>query len=1078
MTPVPAKGPADSDLARRRAQIRRGLRRANTAGAFILLIVIALSGAALFQALRAERNAGVAETASIRAQEELWQAQLARARAERLSGIAGRKDASLEAAASAARVQTSLDLRTEAIAALALTDVMDGVPHNYGGLGLAFAPDLERAAWPAASGNVTVFRTSTEAPLMQFQGPTNLNAELQFSPDDLLLAAAFQNGEINVWNLSHQSLVMKWKSARLGHNLPALAFSPDSRLLAIANATAQVQFLDLLATSELTPLEVGGPVERISFRPDGNMLALSISNRVELWRWPEREWAQSLAHPAEVYSFAWHPDNRRLAVSCWRGNDIFLWDTLTERQRVLRGHTELVPHLVFDHRGEMLASYSWDGSTRFWQAGDGEPLFISRAGFGVAFDTNDTRMAYVREQHGFGVWNMRHSSVYRELQMPIGATHYITAFDFNPNGQSLVAANPEGLHLFNLRSGQESSSLALTNNIRSVAYTPNGKSLFVAATNQVALWHMPCPEEPAWRRERSFDLPANVTVDHGSITRSGSGLVALPAIGSVLWVDLEYPLELGRLKGQGVMGPMTCAAISADRRWVATTYWKGGSTLIWESATGAKAQDLGTAGGFVSFSPNNRWLLVGAAHTYALWDVQTWRKLWECERHTAGELVGTAAFSPDALFLAICPDVNQLQVIETESGRILANLNAPVQKNIGWVGFSPDGSTLAASTFDNRLQLWNLPALRNELALLGFDWTTSETRQRVITPEGLTSSPFEPRTKFAGALAPTLGPGTRTFYLLDGLGVLFAVLIGFYTWRYHQRMVSSYEEVEMLVARRNQELETAQVELLHSQKMKALGTLAAGIAHDFNNLLSVIRMGNNFLGRADISAQDKAESNRAIERAVEQGKKVVHSMLGYSREQAEVRQTFSVPELVDEVVLLLSQQFLSGLTLTLELDRDIPLVEASRGRLEQILLNLLVNAAEAMDGKGRLRLTVNEVHHADGDFVLRPRPALAFLELVVADSGPGIPAEIRQRIFEPFFSTKPLGASSGTGLGLSLVHGLAQQEGFGIRLESTPGAGTAFTILAPLSESFPAPHNRPEFERRALVTQHPGDERL
>src|SRR5262249_27465557 len=148
---------------------------------------------ALFQALRAERNAHTAETASARAQDELWQAQLARARAERLSGVAGRKDASLEAVASAARVRSSLDLKSEAIAALALTDVADviGSPHSSGGLDLAFSPDLERAAWRAGPGKITVFRTQTEEALLQFQGPPSPITELQFSPDGLLLVAVF-----------------------------------------------------------------------------------------------------------------------------------------------------------------------------------------------------------------------------------------------------------------------------------------------------------------------------------------------------------------------------------------------------------------------------------------------------------------------------------------------------------------------------------------------------------------------------------------------------------------------------------------------------------------------------------------------------------------------------------------------------------------------------------------------------------------------------------------------------------------------------------------------------------------------
>ena len=172
-------------------------------------------------------------------------------------------------------------------------------------------------------------------------------------------------------------------------------------------------------------------------------------------------------------------------------------------------------------------------------------------------------------------------------------------------------------------------------------------------------------------------------------------------------------------------------------------------------------------------------------------------------------------------------------------------------------------------------------------------------------------------------------------------------------------------------------------------------------------------------------------------------------MLGYSREPAEGRHTFSVPEVVDEVMLMLSKEFLGGLTLTLELNPDTPLVKGARGRLEQIVLNLVVNAAEAMDGKGRLLIAVREAADGNGDFVLRPRPAERFVELLVADTGPGIDPSIRGRIFEPFFSTKPQSAASGTGLGLSLVHSLAEQEGMGIRLQSAPGEGTVFSILVP-----------------------------
>jgi signal transduction histidine kinase len=404
--------------------------------------------------------------------------------------------------------------------------------------------------------------------------------------------------------------------------------------------------------------------------------------------------------------------------------------------------------------------------------------------------------------------------------------------------------------------------------------------------------------------------------------------------------------------------------------------------------------------------------------------------------------------------IALCPEVNQLELVETMTGHKLADLTAPVPKNIGWVAFSTDGATLAASTFDREMQLWDLPRMRQELASLGLDWSSTGADY----PTDLAARHSTKSLNATAGSGSALLMGRGTFFLLACCGALLALFTGLYTIRYQQRLVRKYEEVETTVAERNRELKLAQVELLHSQKMKALGTLAAGVAHDFNNLLSVIRMGNQLQGRGDISPEDKSESGRAVERAVEQGKKVVRSMLGYSREPGKGRQTFSVAEMVDEVVLLLNKQFLGGLTLMLELNRDTPPVTAVRGRIEQILLNLIVNAAEAMAGNGRLLISVREVSELSpaGALLLRPVPSAAYVELLVKDSGPGIEANVRDRIFEPFFSTKPQSASSGTGLGLSLVHSLAEQEGLGLSLQTENGTGAAFTVIIPVENARPA----------------------
>ena len=135
----------------------------------------------------------------------------------------------------------------------------------------------------------------------------------------------------------------------------------------------------------------------------------------------------------------------------------------------------------------------------------------------------------------------------------------------------------------------------------------------------------------------------------------------------------------------------------------------------------------------------------------------------------------------------------------------------------------------------------------------------------------------------------------------------------------------------------------------------------------------------------------------------------------------------------------------------MQLDYHAPPVNGSSGRLEQIFLNLVVNASEAMQGHGTLQILVQPVGALPESLVLRPRDAARHLALKVIDSGPGIEAEILPRIFEPFFTTKNRGATRGTGLGLSMVYTMAEQEGWGISVETQAGRGTTFCILVPVA---------------------------
>jgi two-component system cell cycle sensor histidine kinase/response regulator CckA len=235
--------------------------------------------------------------------------------------------------------------------------------------------------------------------------------------------------------------------------------------------------------------------------------------------------------------------------------------------------------------------------------------------------------------------------------------------------------------------------------------------------------------------------------------------------------------------------------------------------------------------------------------------------------------------------------------------------------------------------------------------------------------------------------------------------------------------------------------------------MKALGTLAAGIAHDFNNLLSVIRLSNDVIAQDAGNKSSVREEVQSIENAVQQGRSVVRSMLGYSREAGDKTAFYSVGDVVADTVSLLSKQFLGGIVLTLDVDPATPPVWGAPSRLEQILLNLVVNAAEAMKGHGQLVIQMRAGNQLPEKLVLRPMQSEKYVELSVRDSGPGIAAEVLPRIFDPFFTTKIVGASPGTGLGLSTVYTIAQQDGLGLAVQTTPGEGTTFRLWMPVVEN-------------------------
>ncbi len=694
-------------------------------GALAVALLAGVTGI-VWQWRRAEASANEARRASAIAREQLWKAQLAQAHAQRLTGVAGRKEASFAAVQSATAIRPSMELRDEAIAALALTDVAEQGSWQSAPINdfeqPVFSPDLDRYALGRRRGDVSVFRMDTGARVAQFQGPPSSAVMLRFSPDGQSLAAHFGNGDASVWSLTNGVRLLNTNVGVRGRNQLSLDFSPDQSVLALASGTNGVRLLSLANGAEVKRLPLEGESSRVRFRPDGRALAVSSASNLVLWSLVESRAMQVLPHPGEVNWFAWHPDGLRLAVAFAGSLDVWLWDTASTNCLVLKGHLELVSKVAFNHHGDLLMSTAYDGTTRFWKAGSGELLFVSRAGFGSQFSPDDTRVGFVREGQGVGVWKLNPSTIYRELTPSLGAPRRVVGFDFSPDGRWIAAANVEGVQLCDLQTGQLLAAASHRNN-HSVWFTAEGKRVVLVGRDHLHQWNVIQGHPSRELQDQGrLEFQPRPSLDAGSATRGPRPVLTVPSVDQVFCVDLKTPERWWTLPGNGLMRYVNSAAASPDTNWIATTYWKGGGTFIWDTRTRQRVHNFGAEGGFVTFSPDSRYLLVGSAHRYALWEVGTWRQTWDVPRRSAGELVGPGAFSPDGKMIALCPEVNLLQLVETDTGRKIASLDAPVPKNIGPLAFSPDGGTLAASTFGSEIQLWDLRAIHLELARLNLDW--------------------------------------------------------------------------------------------------------------------------------------------------------------------------------------------------------------------------------------------------------------------------------------------------------------------------------------------------------------------
>jgi two-component system, NtrC family, sensor kinase len=242
------------------------------------------------------------------------------------------------------------------------------------------------------------------------------------------------------------------------------------------------------------------------------------------------------------------------------------------------------------------------------------------------------------------------------------------------------------------------------------------------------------------------------------------------------------------------------------------------------------------------------------------------------------------------------------------------------------------------------------------------------------------------------------------------------------------------ETLERKVAERAAEMRAIQTQMLQAEKLAAIGKLAAGVAHEINNpLTGVLTNASLLLQDTPAGDPDRADLQTIVDETM-RCRKIVKGLLEFSRQAKPQTQPLELNQVIEDVLgLVKNQASFRNIVLEMALDPDLPAVMADRDQMRQVVLNIVLNAAEAMPGGGRLRLA-STFDRAAG----RAR-------IEAKDTGSGIPEEIQARMFEPFYTTK----KTGTGLGLAIAYGIVEEHKGRLRVDSAPGRGTTMIIELP-----------------------------
>jgi len=693
--------------------------------ATVTLLLVAIAAGSTIAAFRIKR-------AELIATARLRDALVAEASARRVSARPGQRYETLDALRRASALNPPPELRyrirNEAIAALALPDVRlvqtrPTAPTPMGAVELLrFDRSLKLYARMNARRGLSICRVAddSEVSVLSFgrRVPTWIH---DFSPDGKWIALTVA-GELQLWDVTNRTVGL-----RLPIGLTGSDFSPDGNLVSVVTTQKTVVVHALKSGERVLEIADVSATGHARFDPSGTRLALfnSRTSSAEIRDARSGTLWRALPYARSSSDFGWSEDGQTLAATGIDGN-VRVWNVANGAQRfVLEGHDSRALRVSFSHDGRLIATTSWDNTIRLWDAKNGR-LVLTHPGvtYQLHFSPDDRFLAFAQTGEQFGLLELAAHPEFTAFVPDERSSDSFTAA-FSVDGRLLANTSKNRVHLWDAQTGRALGTIAEPFG-RTVLFTPDGAALLTCGLSGLARW-------PIQRNETGGVLALRVGEREEILPAQALLQLAMTPDGKTFAV-------VNRDKGEARVFPanapdqaIVCAphksiqyaALSPDGRWLATGPWYGKGVKIWDARTGRQLHELpASERTLVQFSPDGRWLVTAGEH-YQIWETGTWKPGPALPVSPPNVPIGRAAFSPDGAVLAIVRGGRELQLFRMADGRApepLAIFATPAQARLSAPRFNGDGTALVAVGGNGEAFLWNLRAIREQLARLGVDW--------------------------------------------------------------------------------------------------------------------------------------------------------------------------------------------------------------------------------------------------------------------------------------------------------------------------------------------------------------------